>query len=269
MNRRWLIGLSLLALGFSGCWLDEWLEPNRGTIGKNVPPLEKLQKAPSDVSTRVDSVGRQVLAANPDIARALIASDPELRRAASGDPNFYFSPQFVAIGVPGYALYHQRGDQVQVLVISAGLVNTCKTDSELAAMISSELARMVLEAQAQTQPNMRDRFNPDRSNELPPGSDTVGGRAPDQTDVALQASYEKANPRPRPRDFNAVDPTLLGRSYMANLNSRDQRFNPDDLAKVEPLVRQGNNNPNFQGVISTSPGSAPSSLAMPAQVGTR
>lgn len=237
MNRRWLAGLSLLAFGLGGCWWDDLTSgagPITASRNANVPPLETIPKAESIVATRVDSLGKAILAANPEIVRALVMADPELRKAAGSNPDYVaFKPQFVAIGVPGLALYHQRGDQVQIVVISTGLVNVCKNDSELAAVLSSELANMVAEAQVQSQPMQ-----------------------PNKSPVAEQGVDDRNNARLR--DMTPIDPKLLARNFMQSFNTANpgHGIRLEDLTKVEPLVRQGNANPNFQGVILTSPGPA-------------
>jgi len=146
MGRRWFGCFSLLVLGISGCWWDDLTSGSKNVVSNrsNVPPIEVLQKAPNDVGSRVDSLGKQILAANQDIGRTLVTADPQLQKAAAAKQDF--RPVFFAYGVPDVVLFHQG---FSAIVISDGLVRQCKSDSELAAVLSSELAAMVAEAQAQ------------------------------------------------------------------------------------------------------------------------
>jgi hypothetical protein len=251
MNRRWLLGVSVLAFGSGGCWWDELTSgPNvtSSTRNGNVPPIESMPKAPNETATRVDALGKQILAANPDITSSLVAGDPDLMKAAKANPNLDLRPRVVAIGVNAVVLNHQGG---RVLVVSDGLVKSCKNDSELAAAISTELAKMVVEAQAQAQAADREQFRP-----LPPYTDPVGpnvsfGNTPDQTPLAERAMWEKRNPPPAASAVPILpNQNALATAYMTKLSTGMTGISIDDLARVAPLVRMGEANRNYEASIT-------------------
>jgi hypothetical protein len=120
-----------VALSLStGCMHDgEWSV--RKAIGWDDPPgnvvkptnkeLAKLPVANQEVARRVEDLGRKIVYQNTFIG---------------------IEPMFMTLGVKEAVLFHRGADQ---LFISEGLVEKCKLDSELAAVLCSELGRMVAE----------------------------------------------------------------------------------------------------------------------------
>jgi hypothetical protein len=208
MTRRWFgyLSFGLLALaGLSGCVEDNF-KPRTSNVPVQTPNLPAGSQANA---TWVDSIGRKILAANKDLG---------------------FQPTFFTLGKPELVLYHQGTEQI---CISDGLVNKCKTDAELAAVICSELGKMVAEAQSQGR-----TVRPDREPLLPAvGGDSVGV-TPDRTALAEQAMWEKKNPPPRGYFTSDRDPRQLAQQYLVNT---DRTFSADDLVRVSALVRQAAN----------------------------
>jgi hypothetical protein len=196
---------------------------NRTIINK---PPENLPPASLAASTRVDSLGRQILAANPDIG---------------------VRPLFVTIGVADLTVFHCADTH---LFISEGVVNKCKTDGasdpELAAIICSELGKMVAEAQQQ-KPN-REPFNPEPPYQPRVGGGTVGSIDPTYTQQAELGLWEKDHPRIRPVPSSAPppDPKELSRCYLTKAG-----FSADQLDKVAPVLRIAEANPIYEKQLGT------------------
>jgi hypothetical protein len=215
--------LALALLGLGGCL---WDDPHPGTArsgpSRNVPSRDKLPPAPIEESTRVDSLGRQILAANPDLT---------------------IRPMFLAVGTPKVTAFHRGTTE---LYVSSGLVNKCASDAELAAVLCSELGKIVAESQPPR------RFA-DREPPFAPrvGSDAVGGNGdPDQTRRAEQAMWEQRNPRrPDSRVPTTADPNILATAYLTKAG-----FTADDLTKVGPLLRQAESEPIFERQLAAPRG---------------
>jgi len=78
-----------------------------------------IRPAPAESAARVDLLGRNILAANPQIG---------------------MKPQFMVIGSPQPEIFHKKNEG---LFITEALVKQCKTDGELAAVLCHELGKMV------------------------------------------------------------------------------------------------------------------------------
>ena len=128
--RRALITLAW-AIGLCGCWDN--------TRQSNAPPNDpirlklspELVQANTLASTRVDSLARSILAANPHIDA---------------------KPIVQTIGVAQPEIFHNGMTR---LVITQGLVEACRTEEELAAVLCFELGRMVAEREAVSPVNRR------------------------------------------------------------------------------------------------------------------
>src|SRR5262245_25790007 len=80
-----------------------------------VPP------ASIQAAARVDTLGRSILAANPQLG---------------------IQPLFRTIGAPQPEIFHHGTFEID---ITEGLVNQCTTDAQLAAVLASELGKLVSE----------------------------------------------------------------------------------------------------------------------------
>lgn len=229
MRHCWLMGLSLIAFGLIGCMSDDanndFFHKRAGTK-YSIPPRDKLPAGSTAAATQVDSIGRQILAANPDMG---------------------IRPMFLTIGVAEVTAFHRGANE---LYVSDGLVSKCKSDSELAAIMSAELGKMVAEAQTKAPK----RFSAEREPPYSPnvGNNVVGGHNdPDQTNLAEQAFWEKRNPR---RDTRAAQGATLEPDVLAKMYMTKAGFTADDVERMAPLIRQAEANPVFEKQMS-GPGS--------------
>lgn len=121
MSRLAILGTALVGLASAGC-LDEMLNRSGEIPGIGKPiDTPKLPEASIATAARVDQVGRELLAANP-----FIGVDPTFHTVALPEP---------AIGHPDFG----------GVVVTEGLVNRCKTDAELIAVLATELGQMSAE----------------------------------------------------------------------------------------------------------------------------
>ncbi len=170
--------------------------------------------APTELGMRVDFIGRKLLADNPQIA---------------------LRPRFGAIGSPSPEVFHQGTDLVW---ITAGLVEQCKTESQLAAVLSVELGKMVSEREALASPTSR---NPEG---LPPPDVPIGQAGnmsgPDLTHLAELGKYERSHPR-RQRRLPPPDPQALAGMYLEKAG-----YQKTDLDSVQPLLQAAEKNFVFE-----------------------
>ncbi len=219
MGGRWF-GAFLLA-GTCGCLTGTPESPTAlvpaDPFGRSpVPPPSRSQFAPAstEASLRVDWLGREILAANPQLG---------------------LKPLFATFGAPQAEVFHQGQRMVH---ITEGLVRQCQTDAELAALLSYELAKMVVEREALAGPEIR---HPEKR---PPITVPIGNAghasSPDLTPLAELARFEKENPR-HPRHSPRPDPTALARTYLENAG-----FKKEDLDAAAPLFQAAERNCAFE-----------------------
>src|SRR5262249_32378475 len=119
MNRRITIGLLVWLTLLVGCVHNgEWAAVEK-FLGWNSPPkAPKMTPASLQTAERVETLGRRIIAQNTFTG---------------------LEPLFHTIGVPDLILFHRGTEE---LFVSEGLVNKCKTEAELAAVLCAELGRM-------------------------------------------------------------------------------------------------------------------------------
>lgn len=215
MSRRYFVLLPALCFVICGCLSDD-SDPFGRSQKTAIPPREKLPKGSLEAASRVDAVGRQIVKANPEITDSLL---------------------FLSIGAPEVSAFHRGTTEIYV---SDGLVQRCKTDGELAAVLCNELGKMMVEAQAQG----KVKPPPERERPYTLTFDREGD--PDRTQLAEQAVYERQNPR-RPTSASSPeqDPAMLARGYLTKAG-----FAADDLSKAATLIRQAESNPAFNQMVS-------------------
>src|SRR5262249_25936539 len=116
----------------AGCLptVDETPQVGFDPFGKSTTaaPVQQRQgnyaPASGELSRRVDCIGRGLLAKNPQIG---------------------MKPLFATIGSPDVEIFHKDTSMVWV---TAGLVQKCKAEADLAAVLSLELGKMVSEREA-------------------------------------------------------------------------------------------------------------------------
>jgi hypothetical protein len=228
-RRRPFRFISLLGIlfGMTGCLQhgkDADMVP-ADPFGKPLPvPARKANfaPAPTDVFMRVDLAGRKIMAANPEIG---------------------LRPTFAAIGSPSPEIFHQG---TAILWITAGLVNQCKTEAALAAVLSEELGKMVSEREAMASRKARD---PDR---LPPLEVPIGqagnyGSSADLTHMAEMGKFERMHP-PR-RNLPPPDPHALAVRYLEKAG-----YQKADLDLVRPLLDAAEKNCALEWQLAGPPG---------------
>lgn len=185
----------------------------------------------TEAAARVDGLGRQILAANPQVGAR---------------------PLFHTIGAPQPEIFHRGTADVW---ITEGLVRRCTSDGQLAALLCLELGKMVAEREAATPASVRN------ATRLPP-IDVSGGRIgaaepADMTRMAELARYDKERQRER-HPALPPDPKVLARTYLVASGYR-----ASDLDAAAPLLRAAEQEGGLERQI-TSPPEAPATGPAPA-----
>lgn len=182
-------------------------------------PAARANYAPAslEAATRVDTISRQILAAN----------------AQTG-----LRPIFRTIGTPEAEIFHQNTTEID---ITEGLVKQCSTDGQLAAVLCQELGSMMAERETLAGPAAR---SPDRA---PPMNVPVGntngsyGGSSDQTHLAELGMYERERRHVAPSGAPPVpDARTLARAYLTKTG-----YPTTDLDDVQPLLQKAAQNTTF------------------------
>jgi hypothetical protein len=188
-----------------------------------VPQTHTVAFAPAarDTALRVDRVGHDILAANPQIG---------------------IKPLFATLGASQPELFHQGSRMVD---ITEGLVAKCQGDSQLAALLCLELAKMVVEREAMASPAMR---NPENR---PPMEVPIGNAgqfsAPDLTYRAELAPFDRDRRRAG-KQLTPPDPAVLAGTYLEKAG-----FSRTDLDAVAPLLALADRNCALEKQMSATP----------------
>jgi hypothetical protein len=189
-----------------------------------LPPVNTTPAA-TEVAARVDAIGRSIAAANPQ---------------AGVDRR---SLMFHTIGSPQVEVFHRgTGD----IFVTEGLVRQCTTDGQLAAVLCTELGKLVSEREALTPAAVR---RPDRT---PPmdsgvGRDAGWGTAPDQTRLRELADYDRDR-KQRTQPVAPPDPAALARMYLVRAGYRDA-----DLQAAAPILQQAQGTATLERQMTAPP----------------
>jgi hypothetical protein len=206
---NWILLLPLLAV--VGCFTEEsstLLVPQNPFSSGSIAPARMLTSyspASLQIATRVETVSRKLLEANRETG---------------------LRPQFRTIGAPQPEIFHVGTREVN---ISEGLVNQCKTEGELAAVLARELGKMLSEREVQAGLRGRGTERPPPE-EVRIGNDAISGHSPDLTHLAELGKYGKdrqsvKSPPPAP-----PDPQGLARNLLTKAGYSDKDL--DDVAPV-------------------------------------
>jgi hypothetical protein len=214
----WLAGASL-ALVLCGCFPEErksLLVPTPLGNTPQLPSTAPVAHAPATeaVARRVLVVSRKVLEANRGIG---------------------MNPAFITAGTPQPEIFHQpgKGTQSGQIVISEGLVQRCKTDGQLAAILCQELGKMVAEREALVPGSTRMPGEP-MPIYVPVGNDAGGVfGSPDGTRMMELAKYEQSRRTPDNNPPPPPTPEVLARTYLTQAG-----YSAAELTDVLPLLRQ-------------------------------
>ena len=175
--------------------------------------FKQAPEATRETALRVDRVGKKIVAANPRLNQKVV---------------------FLTLGLPHEEIFHQSQKEVSTVYITEGLAKQCKSDGELAAVLSEELGKLVSEQMAQARPLRRGippppMMNPHVGNDI---NGTFGSS--DGTDQMILAHFEKERQQNRQALPAApTPPETLARTYLQSAG-----FDPKDLETVKPLLRK-------------------------------
>lgn len=225
------LGVALVpwaGLLLTGCQTDE--APTRlvnpSPFSQPAGPRERTSatytQASIDVATRVDGLGRKLLAANPQVG---------------------FRPLFTAGVEPQPEIFHKGTSEI---VITDGLVKQCKTDGELAAVLATELGKMVAEQEALAGGPVDVSRRRTPAPELRIGTGISGSE-----DTMYLIERNKFDGK----DRTAVtppslppDPKVLARTYLKHAGFADA-----SLDEVEPLLKDAGKNSTREMQMKSAP----------------
>lgn len=228
---KWYVGLFLLGvLAVVGCvTTDNAITPVPSSVFGFAPTptpdaKTKVNYAPPslEIAARVDAAGSKILIANPQIP---------------------FKPLFRTIGSPQPEIFH-RG--VTEILITEGLASECKTDAQLAAVLSMELAKMVGERVAEV-PNGLMREDPPI--ELRVGND--GGGSFGDADQLRRAEVLKFQKQERQRMRQAA--SQFDPKNMAAIILQKSGYTAADLDSVSTILSEAGENRTFAKQILNAP----------------
>lgn len=192
----------------TGCLSDgEWSARKALGLDDGKPNFDPKNLPPASLATasRVEVLARRIIAQNTFTG---------------------IEPRVLTIGVPEVTLFHRGPEE---LFISEGLVNQCKTDEELAAVLCSELGQMVVEMRAAK--SLGREVAPVRDESFGAGSVVSGGAPYDAGQQANLAYHEKRHPRAA-AGADPADAKKTAGELMTGAG-----FDPAELERVQPLLK--------------------------------
>jgi hypothetical protein len=165
------------------------------------------------------------------------------------NPQIGMKPHFATYGTATPEVFHTGTHMVH---ITEGLVQKCRSDGQLAALLALELAKMAVEREAMTPPSAR------FSDEKPPMYVPIGSASqPGQFDPVRQAElayYEQRHPpHPSRKPLALPDPAKLARGYLERAG-----YDPGELAGVTSLLEEAEHNFVLEKQVRQFSGNAPS-----------
>jgi hypothetical protein len=229
MSRLTLPSFAILFLAMVGCVTDQ---PKTEIVSSNpfghpssASPQSQTNQTPSslDAAARVDQIGRRLMAANK----------------AAG-----LQPLFRTIGAPQPEIFHRGTSEID---ITEGLVKQCTSDGQLAAVLCTEMGKMVSEREALAASRLH-ALEQSTPADVPVGNDGGGLFGPaDQLHRAEVAKFEQQHPRNRVAT-PPPDSKLLARTYLSAAG-----FAAADLDAVAPLLQAASENDSFARQLVTPP----------------
>ncbi len=150
-------------------------------------------------------------------------------------------PLIFTVGVKESVLFHRGTAE---LYISEGLVNKCKTEAELAAVLCAELGQMVAEKRAAK--GLGRDVDPIKDSGHGGGPVLGGGTPVDPGRQAELAMHENRYPRGN-AGVDAIDADKTARELLKGAG-----FDPADLDRVEPLLKQSDRGEKIRKQMSSS-----------------
>jgi hypothetical protein len=225
MVRSVSVALLALATLAGGCLPTDFLQPDAPAGGANLVPTSPFATpgpvVMSNVSPKTPPSAPEVAIVVDKVGQSLVAANSSLG----------MKPVFVSVGSPQPEIFH-RG--TTALFVTEGLVKLCKTEGELAAVLSVELGRMVAEREVLANPETR---NPEKR--LPinvPIGNAGQFSGLDQLQQAEMVKLDSDRRRPS-KKFIPPDPEVLARQYLDAAG-----FDKKELDVVAPLLAQAEKN---------------------------
>jgi hypothetical protein len=217
-----LLGGLLLASGCLGEAKSPLVSPSpfgsRVGSAQNQVVLASLQSAPKateETAKRVGEIGQKLVRENQQIG---------------------LRPTFQTYGHPSPAVFYVADANYQncQIIITEGLVRQCRSDGQVAAVLASELGKLVSEREANTPAATRLGEGGPPLDVGPLGNDLGGRFGPsDGTHLAELARADRRRGRPANRPLEPPDPNKLAQAYL-----KQAGFSAEDLTAVQPLLRQ-------------------------------
>jgi hypothetical protein len=182
------------------------------------PPATRASFAPAPLepAARVDSLGRKLLAANPQLG---------------------VRPLFRTIGAPQPEIFHVGTSEIDLTV---GLVNQCATEGQLAAVLCHQLGKMIAERETLAGPQARDPERPPPM-EVRVGNDNAGSFGPaDQTHLAELAKFDRERRRSANQPSPPPNPQTLARTYLTKAG-----YTAGELDAAAPALQAAAENHTF------------------------
>jgi hypothetical protein len=219
MTGRVLAASMPLWLLVAGC-----MEDNRSllvTAGPSGEPvvaksLNSVQRAPAteEAGKRVIAVGQTIVSANTQLG---------------------LRPAFCTAGTPNPEIFHRGTGGLEgcQIVITEGLVRRCSTDAQLAAVLCTELGKVISEREAHAGPVMR---KPERQpiSDGRIGNDYSGAFGPSDRTYLMEEA--KLNPQRGKRPAPPA-PEALAKQYLVRAGYADT-----ELVKVQALLQEAEKN---------------------------
>ena len=224
----------MLPVLLAGCINEELAKTEQvpsSLFGNPTPPPAQhvaLTGAPASVeaASRVDQLGRKLIGCNPQMGLKPVF-------ASLGDPRPEITNRLDPAGTPR-------------IYVTEGLVRQCRSDGELAAVLSLELGKMVAQRKALAALSTR---MPDRQPPPDVRISTGAGRwAPLMAHTSPRWPSIPARAVAVDRRRCPPDPRVLARGYLEKAG-----FNAADLDAVEPTLRQAEQNLNWEKQFATQP----------------
>jgi hypothetical protein len=226
------------------CWLFMALLPMTGGCLTSFGSLEKstISLVPSQtVNTPVTTSTSAKVSYAPGSADTAVLVDAVGHKILAANPDAQIKPFFATIGATQTEIFH-KGDQM--LYITEGLVKKCKSEGQLAALLSEELAAMEAERRTLARGRLREV---DRQ---VPISVPVGNagqfNTPDLTHLAELSRVEKSR-APGAKRSEPIDLHELARNFLHNA-----QFTDADYESARPLLREAEGNWSLEKSINGS-----------------
>lgn len=219
------IGAVALLLGLAGCFTSPAGTALVATTIGDQPIAARFaqhaQTAPAteEAGRLVAQVGQKVVGANPALG---------------------LRPRFLTVGGDAPPELFHRGDSE--VVITESLARQCKTEGQLAALLSLEMGKMVSERSSAGLVQLADRGPPMA---VQAGADAGGiFGPPDGTRLMELAKYERKRALAR-ESAEPPAPDTLARAYLQTAG-----YNPADLEAVVPLLRKAEENSRLEKTMT-------------------